>query len=1031
MSDYIETLWAQFVIESQEHLELIEPILVEAEFDTPNKESVDQLFRSFHSIKGLSKAMDLIGMEAIAHRAEDILGLVRDEIIVVGAELADALISSIDALKQHLQFAESQRKDQAPDEVLISRLETIFNNAKGGLEKPCNETTELDDSAEIDDTPKPLSESGTSSIHHDPDMVIFFAELLQSNLPKIAEIIGPESSEELLASQELLGDLETLIHASTTMEFSPLADAFSSILILLSEQDGDKALRHESMIEAMMIVVDLTRLIESQVQQDCGLENLVTHLRICAAEMIDGLFQELTAQLQTIGANSEGKSLNESPEVIDLAIQTAEKACLLNNRLSVLDGNDGSKQLLMTVSEACNYINQGHAVLESDLIKLLINAVGEAESEYRLDKVDGGVQDHLVDWNTLNQKIWDVIKLQRTDTSIEELDSFKELAGKVKINPIFEDCMPAESIRLLRNGIDEGYAVYEALVNLEESETFTASFLHWIEEHAQLITNSTIFVDDKPWSNCLLLTQKPDNVLRESVNVLDPERQFLTLEVCALVADKPPVDTTATASSSVKEPSTGSKDSSVGNKDTSVLRVNGTTLDQFMSQIGELVSLRGTLHHTVHMEKTGLAINAIKQLCSGQSRDDFNSEYYLEQLEVLEQQLLSFDQIDQKMNTVLSLLQDSALALRVVPMETVFKRLPRPVRDLAQSQGKKVKLEIIGQEVRIDKAMVESLSDPLMHMVRNSVDHGIELPEERIAVGKPERAVVGLEARQQGNTVQVTITDDGRGIGVEAVKKKALSKGLVSKTDLNKMSDEDIMQFIFSPGFSTADCISETSGRGVGMDVVRTNVLKLGGSVVVSSEAGKGSKFTLELPLSVAIQDTVLVQASGHMMAIPERYVSEMIEIRRSEVQSVNGCQAIVLRDNFLPVYMLGPLLGYQSAVGEDEELMVVAVISDGKQRVGVVIDRSYQRQELFIKDIHDQLTALPGVSGAAILGNGKVVLILDVEDLFILASKHGKTALLTLDIGSHIDKVFDRDVSVPVDAASETEPLIATGRVA
>jgi len=1031
MSDYIETLWAQFVIESQEHLELIEPILVEAEFDTPNKEDVDQLFRSFHSIKGLSKAMDLVGMEAIAHRAEDILGLVRDEIIVVGAELADALLSSIDALKQHLQFAESQRKDQAPDEDLISRLETIFNHGKDGVVKPSSETADLDHSTEIDNTPESSSESSTSSLHHDPDMVIFFAELLQSNLPKIAEIIAPESSEELLASQELEGDLETLIHASTTMEFLPLSDAFSSILTVLSEPEGDNALRQESMIEAMMIVVDLTRLIESQVQQDCGLENLVRQLRICAAEMIDGLFQELTAQLQTIGVSSDGKSLNENPEVIDLVIQTAEKACVLNNRLSVLDGNDTSKQLLMTVSEVCNYINQGHAVLESDLIKLLINAVGGAESEYRLDKVDGDAQDHLVDWNALNQKIWGVIKLQRTDTTSEALDSFKELAEKIKINPIFEDCMPAESIRLLKDGINEGYAVYEALVNLEESETFTASFLLWVEEHAQLITNSTIFVDDKPWSNCLLLTQKPDNVLRASVNVLDPERQFLTLEVCPLVADKSPVDTTDTANSPVNEPATRNKETSTGSKETSVLRVNGTTLDQFMSQIGELVSLRGTLHHTVHTEKPGLAINALKQLCSGQGRDDFNNEYYFEQLEVLEQQLLSFDQIDQKMNTVLSLLQDSALALRVVPMETVFKRLPRPVRDLAQSQGKKVKLEMIGQEVRIDKAMVESLSDPLMHMVRNSVDHGIELPEERLAVGKPERAVVGLEARQQGNTVQVTITDDGRGIGVEAVKKKALSKGLASEKDLSRMSDEDIMQFIFSPGFSTAELISETSGRGVGMDVVRTNVMKLGGSVAVSSEAGKGSRFTLELPLSVAIQDTVLVKASGHMMAIPERYVSEMIEIRRSDVQSVNGCQAVVLRDSFLPVYRLGPLLGYQSVLGEDEELMVVAVISDGKQRIGVVIDRSYQRQELFIKDIHDQLTALPGVSGAAILGNGKVVLILDVEDLFILASKHGKTALLTLDIGSYIDKEFDCGASEPVDGAIETELLAGTGRVA
>jgi len=999
MTDYIESLWAQFFIESEEHIELIEPVLVEAEFNTPSRENVDQLFRSFHSIKGLSKAMDLLGMETISHRAEDLLGLVRDEVITIDAELADALLASIDALKHHLQFAEEKRKDKKPSAKLVKRLESIFSNVtcdastdeamvdSSDLESGSHDTSEQSDST-FDAVSTSQPEQHTSSLHDDPDMVVFFAELLQLNLPILADTLVPGFTPGSDAAKEIVEELETLIHAASTMELVLLADAFSSISNLLSDKELTLEMHKESLVEKMMVLVDLIRFIENDVKKECGIAPIIINLKSSTAEMIDGLFLELTDQLRAV---SEGDALCDAGEVIDFAVQTTEKAVVLNNYLQALDGNETSKQLVLTVSEVCNHINQGHAVPETGLIHLLLNAVSVAESEYRLGAKNEKSSRKPVDWNSLHEKIWDVIKQQRDVESDEELGSFKELAEIIEINPIFEDCLSADAIRLLQDEIDDGGKVYEAMVNLEESETFTASFLEWIDKNVQLVTNSTVFVDDKPWSDCLLLTKQSDKALRESVKALDPERQFIKLENCAEIDEKSSHETSAATGKVDKELSTV-------NKELSMLRVSGAALDQFMSQIGEMVSIRGMLNHTVHFEGASTAINVLKQLGRSLSNDGVSNEHFLAQMEILELQFARFNQVDQKLHSVLSQLQDSALALRVVPMETVFKRLPRPVRDLAQAQGKQVKLEMTGQDVRIDKAMVEVLSDPLMHMVRNSVDHGIEPPEERLAAGKSERAVVGLEARQQGNTVKVTITDDGRGISVEAVKAKALAKGLVREEDLQRMSHEEIMQFIFAPGFSTAEQITETSGRGVGMDVARTNVMKLGGNVTVESESGKGSCFTLELPLSAAIQDTILVEASGQMMAIPERYVSEVIEIKRSDVQMVKGCQAIVLRDNFLPVYNLGPLLGYQSQQKVFEEAMVVAVLSDGKQRIGVVINRSYLRQELFIKDIHEQLTALPGVSGASILGDGKVVLILEVEDLFTLAIRHGKTALLELD---------------------------------
>ena len=989
MSDTIETLWAQFVIESEEHLELIEPLLLEAEEKTLIRDEVDQLFRSFHSIKGLAKAMDLLGMESIAHSAEDILGLVRDEVIIIDAKLADALLLATDELKQHLQVAESTRQNQTPNDELICKLQRIFKSAKELMGKGSDDNNRVEsdhletcDNSNLTPETDELSQiaQSSSSLHPDPEMVVFFAELLESNLPKLADLLNPDFRVGSDLAKEIEADLETLIHASNTMELCSLAEAFTSILNLVSDEEASNKVCKESLVESLMVLVDLIQFIEGEVKQECGIAPLVVNLRTYTAEMIDRLFKELSEQLRAV---SKDEAISDITDVMDFAVQTAEKTCILNHHLHALNGGESSKQLLLTVSEVCNQINHGHAVPESDLIHLLLNAVSVAENEYRFVVENEEQLRPPVDWNVLHEKIWGVIKQQRHVECDNEHLSFKQLSEKINISSIFEDCLSIENIQQLQDGIEEGEKVYEVLVNLEESETFTTSFLQWVEKNVQLVTNSTVFIDDKPWSHCLLLTKQAEEQLRESVKILDPEREFMKLETCTELVKKTTDEVPVASSAAAKE--------------LSMIRVSSATLDQFMSQIGEMVSIRGMLSHTLHAEDTSITINDMKEFASNLPSADINNELFMAQIDALEQKLARFEQVDQKLNTILNQLQESALGLRVVPMETVFKRLPRPVRNLAQVQGKQVKLEITGKDVRIDKGMVEVLSDPLMHMVRNSVDHGIEPPEERRAAGKPERAVLGLDAKQQGNIVEVTITDDGRGINAEAVKSKALSKGLASKEELNSMSKEEIMQFIFAPGFSTAEQITETSGRGVGMDVARTNVMKLGGNIKIESEAGKGSRFTLQLPLSAAIQDTVLVKASGQMMAIPERYVTEMIEMKRSDVQSMEGCQVIVLRDKVLPLYNLGQLLGYRPMQDEVNEKMAVAVLSDGKQRIGLVIERSFQRQELFLKDIQAHLASLPCVSGAAILGDGNVVLILEVEELFSLAGEQRKTELFAL----------------------------------
>jgi len=403
-----------------------------------------------------------------------------------------------------------------------------------------------------------------------------------------------------------------------------------------------------------------------------------------------------------------------------------------------------------------------------------------------------------------------------------------------------------------------------------------------------------------------------------------------------------------------------------------------------MNQIGEMVLVRGQLAHVITDNRLRDAALQLRRALEGQGGTHAVPPELQRLLEVMDDQTRRLQETDALIQGALSRLQDSVMGLRVVPVEMVFKRFPRMVRDLAQAQGKQIRLELLGQEVKIDKAMVESLADPLLHMVRNSADHGIEVPADRKAAGKPEEAVIRIQAEQQGSRIVIRVSDDGRGMDPERIRRKAVERGLVKEEDSLQMSKDEILQFIFRAGFSTAEVVTETSGRGVGMDVVRTNVMRLGGSIQLESNVGKGSTFTMLMPLSAAVQEVLLVQTAGQILAVPGRYVAELVETSDFQVQTVKGRAAILLRGSFLPIVRLEDLLGFSQASEEPHRFVVV--LSDGQRTLGVSVSEFVGRQELFTKDIHPRLAALPGVGGASILGDGRVVLILDAAALYRLA---------------------------------------------
>jgi len=330
-------------------------------------------------------------------------------------------------------------------------------------------------------------------------------------------------------------------------------------------------------------------------------------------------------------------------------------------------------------------------------------------------------------------------------------------------------------------------------------------------------------------------------------------------------------------------------------------------------------------------------------------------------------------------------LQESVMRVRMLPISFVFSRFPRMVRDLSQRLGKQVELKVTGDQTELDKTVLEKIGDPLVHLVRNSIDHGIELPQARVAAGKPSVGVISLEAYHKGGNIVVEVCDDGGGLQRERILAKARERNLVGANEA--LSDEQILHLIFMPGFSTADQATDISGRGVGMDVVRRNIKELGGSIEVDSTPGRGSRFVITLPLTLAIVDGQSVSVGSETYIVPLITIIESLQLKPGGVNRIGGHSEVFwFRDGYVPVVRLHEVFGVQSHACELHEGLIMVVEGDGR-RVGLFVDDLLGQQQVVIKSLETNFRRVDGVSGATILGDGAVALILDIPGLIRAAS--------------------------------------------
>lgn len=329
-------------------------------------------------------------------------------------------------------------------------------------------------------------------------------------------------------------------------------------------------------------------------------------------------------------------------------------------------------------------------------------------------------------------------------------------------------------------------------------------------------------------------------------------------------------------------------------------------------------------------------------------------------------------------------LQESVMRIRMMPISFVFSRFPRLVRDISQKLNKEVELKLIGETTELDKTVMEKISDPMVHLVRNSLDHGLETPEHRIEAGKDPIGKVTLNAFHQGGNIVIEIMDDGNGLNTDKIKSKAIEKGLISENE--NLTDDEINELIFMPGFSTADAVSDLSGRGVGMDVVKRNIHALNGSIDVTSERGVGSTFTIRLPLTLAILDGQLVTLGKHTYIVPLISIVESLQVDLKQVNCVGGgVDVLRLRDEYIPILRLFQIFNHTGAIEELDKGLLVIVESDN-QKVGLLVDDLLAQQQVVIKSLEANYQKVDGVSGATILGDGRVSLIVDISGLIKLA---------------------------------------------
>lgn len=636
----------------------------------------------------------------------------------------------------------------------------------------------------------------------------------------------------------------------------------------------------------------------------------------------------LTHKMENILDDVRGDKLNINTRIVDL----------------LFEGLDFLEEFVKNVESDGS---EGDVNVE-ELIENLKNINSEEEMQVQNVEVQEDKKENVVPkTDGIGQIIDNKESLEYINSVVKTAKDNNMKAYKVKVI-LDEKCMlkSARSYLVFKSIEEHGEIIYSnPSVDDIEDEKFDDSF--------SLITVNELDIDEL--KNAVLSVSEIEDVLIEDY-IPEEDNQEEIVEQEEIIIEEEKEEKVATEKEEkTAEVKVEKKEAKKENSDTKqkknrvgrTVRVDIDRLDNLMNLVSELIIVKTRLEDIDVKTK------------------DHNMNEAIEYLE-----------------RITTSLHDAVTKVRMVPIERVFNRFPRMVRDLSKDLKKEINLIMSGEETEVDRTVIDEIGEPLIHLLRNSIDHGIETPEKRISLGKPEYGEVKLLAYPDGNNVVIEVCDDGSGLNIDIIKKKAVERGVISEEKAKTMDDKDAKELIFAPGFSTANKISNVSGRGVGLDVVKTKIESLGGNVEIETERGKGSKFIIRLPLTLAIIQALLVMTKEEKYAIPLNNIKEITNINKTDIRLVEGKEIVLYRGETLPLISLANVLDVQGEEEDIEELVVV-IVKKGEKDLGIVVNSLIGQQEIVIKSLGKYLSGLSFIAGATILGNGSVALIIDTNSLF------------------------------------------------
>ncbi|MGJ3522393.1 Hpt domain-containing protein [Nitratidesulfovibrio sp. D1] len=1010
-------IFADFIVEAKEHLETIEPNLLELEKAPDNLALLNEIFRPMHSLKGASGFLGLNRINGLAHRAENIMDELRKGDMTVTSEIMDVILSATDALRQMVDNLDSTGGEgDVETESIIATIDAIMaGDAPAAAPRPAPAApprapapvAEPEPVAAAQPAPAPAPAPAPEPVPAAPQpqperiapaeggsaewiatlepmesyaLTAFGEGHLKDFIDEAREMAENLSSGLLELERnptgqgELVNDLFRFFHNlkgnSGIIGFAELNSLTHEAETLLNNvRRGEMTGSHE-LVDLLLLVVDLLEALVSRIDPATGnvtpfdISVILDCLRKAVAggeiTLPDGLGGRRAAPVAEApeeaeapasgAATADGDEDMPSPPVapgydpddVALFINTVRQQ--MDNvgvALKTLAADGTQREYIDALYRCLVTIQNSSGYMGLDEIRVYAERTAGLVDQARFSGMDFSLMVDLMEQET--SIIGDMLEKQIARISTPAPAQAPEAApapapvqeAKAAPAPAPAAATPAEA-----TGGD---------ADDEEPE----------DDDAAVVTISSVTgvtgVTGSPASAEAVKSaaQAPASAVAAPAAPPKPSAPATPPKPAAPAAPSAPSGGQGAAAAAQAQQAGTAKASST-------IRVDHEKLDHLMNLIGELI------------------INRNRYTMLARRLEDDTNVVIAEVAQDLSETTYAMARISDD-------LQDTIMKVRMVPVSSVFSRFPRLVRDLSRKSGKEVDLILEGEETELDKSVVEVIGDPLVHLIRNAVDHGVESEDERVAKGKKAKGKVTLRAYHKGNSVAIEIEDDGKGIDPEKMREVAVRKGIVSPDEAKAMDDREAMELIFAPGFSSAEKITDISGRGVGMDVVRTNIKNLKGSVSIHSEIGKGTRFTLSLPLTLAIIDALMVNVAGEMYAIPLDAVSETTKIEARRLTDVKGRKAVTLRGEVLGIASLSELLGLPK--GDKQDVLSVVVIHDNDRRLGLVVDRLLERQEIVIKPLGAYLGDLKGISGATIMGDGSVILILDPHEVYMMAT--------------------------------------------